>query len=840
MARRLGLPLLIVLALIPNAPELTTAQDDTAREPEVMVIREGLVLPRIGAGGRSPVHVDPLESTLVDGTFTPPEDGQEVRTWQDETVRWKRVEADDKGWFESPELRGGYLYATVNSPVETIARLEARGHSTVYVNGRPRGGDVYNYGYVRHPVRLKRGVNEFLFAVGRGRLKASVRATGPGAVQINTADATLPDLVAGRAGTVWGSVPIENHSDSPLTVYGKSRGEPINAVVAKTTIPPMTTARTPMSIEHTGDLDPGEYSFGLTVLGPKGDNTYSATEATLNIRVRNETDPRRVTFRSKIDGTIQYYGLRPAKIIDSRADTPGIVLSLHGASVEAIGQAGAYSPKSWCHIVCPTNRRPFGFDWEDWGRLDALEVLEHAQATLEHDPTRVWLTGHSMGGHGTWTIGAHFPDKFAAIGASAGWESFWSYSGGGGHPEEYAVSGLLNRTANPSRTLLRKHNYKQQGVYILHGDADESVPVREARDMFKTLSEFHDDVRYHEQPGATHWWDAGHDHGTDCVDWQPMFDMFARRRLARTHEVHHVDFTTVCPGHSADCHWVTIHMQEVQLEPSRVQLRADPNRRRFSGTTSNVSRLRIRPDDVLFRGDSLKLNIDGQKLDDIPWPGNGSLLLHKVDGQWTVAEEFAPGLKGPHRYGWFKNAYRHEFVYVYGTVGSEAATRANYDKARYDLETWGYRANGSFEIIADSTFDPAEYPGRNVILVGNADTNSAWDKVLKDCPIRMANGRATIGGRTVEGDALAALFVYPRAGSDFASVGVIAGTGEKGMRLTNRIRTFVSGASFPDFILYGPEMLHEGTGGVRAAGYFGEDWKPDSGETVWNETINEE
>ena len=52
-----------------------------------------------------------------------------------------------------------------------------------------------------------------------------------------------------------------------------------------------------------------------------------------------------------------------------------LFLSLHGASVEAIGQADAYSPKKWGPIVCPTNRRPYGFDWEEWGRWDALEVL---------------------------------------------------------------------------------------------------------------------------------------------------------------------------------------------------------------------------------------------------------------------------------------------------------------------------------------------------------------------------------------------------------------------------------------------------------------------------------
>src|SRR5207249_1249684 len=82
--------------------------------------------------------------------------------------------------------------------------------------------------------------------------------------------------------------------------------------------------------------------------------------------------------------------------------------------VEAQGQADAYASKPWGHLVAPTNRRPFGFDWEDWGRLDALEVLDHAQQLLQTDPQRTYLTGHSMGGHGAWQVGATYPDRFAA------------------------------------------------------------------------------------------------------------------------------------------------------------------------------------------------------------------------------------------------------------------------------------------------------------------------------------------------------------------------------------------------------------------------------------------
>ena len=55
--------------------------------------------------------------------------------------------------------------------------------------------------------------------------------------------------------------------------------------------------------------------------------------------------------------------------------------------------------------------------------MDALEVLNLAQADLRTDRRRTYLTGHSMGGHGTWIVGVTFPDRFAAIAPSAGWIS---------------------------------------------------------------------------------------------------------------------------------------------------------------------------------------------------------------------------------------------------------------------------------------------------------------------------------------------------------------------------------------------------------------------------------
>jgi len=64
---------------------------------------------------------------------------------------------------------------------------------------------------------------------------------------------------------------------------------------------------------------------------------------------------------------------------------------------------------------------------------------------------------------------------------------------------------------------------------------------------------------------------------------------------------------------------------------------------------------------------------------------------------------------------------------------------------------------------------------------------------------------------------------------------VVSGTGVVGLRLTNRLPYFLSGVGYPDCTVIGPEMLREGARGVRAAGFFGNDWSVDKGEFAWRE-----
>src|SRR5207249_500048 len=203
------------------------------------------------------------------------------------------------------------------------------------------------------------------------------------------------------------------------------------------------------------------------------------------------------------------------------------------------------------------------------------------------------------------------------------------------------IDDIMLRAAAASDTKLLLQNYATHGVYILHGEKDDNVPVDEARTMKGWLGDFHRDFVYHEQPGVTHWWSNSDEPGAACVDWPPMFDFFARHSRPSTDSVRQVDFTTVNPGISSRCYWLSVEGLKKQGEPGRAILRADPWKRRFSGTTTNISRLAL---DLtpLQKGDKIQVEVDGQKISDIPWPEKGRLWLQRDDDKWAVREVPSP------------------------------------------------------------------------------------------------------------------------------------------------------------------------------------------------------
>lgn len=790
-----------------------------------------LALENPGAGGRAAVFTDAIELALARGTFAAPAAGDTVRAGQ-RTLAWRSIEPGDGGEYSDPALTGGYAYAEVESDSERVVLLAAKGHKHVVVAGTPRVGDLYGLGFVRVPVALRKGTTPFLFRGGRGGFRARLELP-PAPAFLERNDATLPDFVAGAGAPVLAGIVVTNAAMEPLTGLRVVATVPSGASASADLppLPPCSLRKCAVEFPAPGEVAAdGERTVAVrcALVDRAGAVLH---EQSFEVRVQPPQGRQRRTFVSAIDGSVQYWSLVPARA-DSGPAEKGLILSLHGASVEAAGQAGCYAPKDFAHVVCPTNRRPFGFDWEDWGRLDALEVLERAARELETDPRATWLTGHSMGGHGTWLLGALYPDRFAAIAPSAGWPDFFAYGGMRDWPEPTPMQALLMRAANASRSALIERNWALPGIYVLHGDADDNVPVDLARGMRARLGAFHRDFAYREQPGAGHWW------GDACVDWPPLLGFLQEHRLPAPGQRTEVDFTTVQPAIASRCGFAEIQAQQQDLLPSRVAARFDVGAARLTATTENVARACFDLAAFLAGGGAdgeIALELDDSRLAVARALAEAGPVYcaRGASGAWSVAERPAPTLKGPHRAGPLKEAFRNRMVFVYGTGGSPEDAAAARDKARFDAETFWYRGNGSVDVVADGEFDAAAAVDRNVILYGNADVNSAFPALLDGAPIDVRAGSVRVGDRVFEGADLAALFCYPRRGSDVALVGVIAGTGAPGMRSVFQTPLFVSGAGFPDWLVLGLDALELGTAGVRAGGWFGPDWSLAAGSATY-------
>jgi len=72
------------------------------------------------------------------------------------------------------------------------------------------------------------------------------------------------------------------------------------------------------------------------------------------------------------------------------------------------------------------------------------------------DPQHIYLTGHSMGGHGTWFLGATYSDKWAAIGACSGFPTLKGYGSADGlipDSSNSPMEQLLLRSGNQSDVI---------------------------------------------------------------------------------------------------------------------------------------------------------------------------------------------------------------------------------------------------------------------------------------------------------------------------------------------------------------------------------------------------
>lgn len=832
---------------------------------QTTIVREWLVIASLEVAGRRPFRPDTVFARyLLDRAAASPKVEDALTGELRVEKRWQTLRAGDDGRVEG-EI--GWAYASIDSEVERVVFARLDGAARLFVNGAGFTGDSYGYGFGGVPIPLQKGGNDLYVTGVRGAFSLELSAPA-GPIVTATWDVTRPDAIAGtKAGEIVGPLGIVlfNATDAPLSpslrvghgpmtwtraplfdlVHGlpvftglewiPSYGDPgpFAAREWSGTVPPLAPRQARLMIEPRSDVAAQVGKLDTVMLLSGGDAIES--QIPLSIDVRSPAEARRVTFDSSIDASTQYFALLPAARPGNKS--PKIVLSLHGASVDALAQARSYSAKDDFWIVCPTNRRPFGFDWQDWGRRDAGQALIRVESLFESlrlwrgsDAPTTYLTGHSMGGHGTWHLAANDPWSYTAIAPSAGWCSFDTY----GTRPAGALRDLWHGADGSSRTLDLIGNLARIPAYVLHGTADDNVPVGEARAMVAALEAAGAKPAVHYQEGAGHWWDGDAAPGADCVDWPEIFALF-QKTPPRTSSAD-VDFTVADPGVSPRFDWLWI-MQPIEYgKPCRWRSHLGDAGETLRVSTENVRRGLILDAVPGWKGSKLVIDDTTLELSSVV-----RVYLLRDGAGWRVDEPPADE-KSPARSGPFKRAFDHDFVLVYGTIGTPAECRELRERALSDLETWWYRANGTPELVSDVDYSRSRqgFVGRNVILYGNADTNAAWKSVLPDaCPIRAARGSLKLGEREWKGDDLSAVFVTPmrpapgqEPNRSTALVGVFADSGARGTRLGYTLSPFASGVGYPDYALFSSDVLSLGDAGILAAGWFDHAWKLDPRQYV--------
>jgi predicted peptidase len=187
---------------------------------------------------------------------------------------------------------------------------------------------------------------------------------------------------------------------------------------------------------------------------------------------------------------------------DQRDDWP-LLLFLHGAGergddLELVKKhgppkliaAGEHFPMLVVSPQCPADQW-----WEPWSLAGLLDELVEKHKV---DADRIYVTGLSMGGFGTWALAAHQPRRLAAIAPICG----------GGEP-------FMTRL------------YPHLPTWVFHGDQDRVVPLERSQQMVDALERVGGEVKFTVYP------EVGHDSWTQTyADPQFYQWLLEQRRIS--------------------------------------------------------------------------------------------------------------------------------------------------------------------------------------------------------------------------------------------------------------------------------------------------------------------
>ena len=394
--------------------------------------------------------------------------------------------------------------------------------------------------------------------------------------------------------------------------------------------------------------------------------------------------------------------------------------------------------------------------YDGLGEDDVLGAIAAVRRDYNIDPDRIYLTGLSMGGGGTWSIGLRYPDLFAALVPVCAVVDPRQWIDAADRPL-YDLPAM--ELAMPPAIA---ENALDQRVFIYHGDADPVVPVSDARRMvqrFRALGWLNKSVRYFELPGVAHnAWDVAYRadnifHLLDGIRRDP----FPARVWFKTGSLRY-----------QKAYWTRI--DRIHGGPGLAEIDARQHNGAFTVRVTNISGFSLllpaaalapaKPITVRVHDGADNSSGSGSLVYSGP-AGTGSLSFARDNARWRHVDAAASGAPPAHAFvGLASRSLPRQatHVYIYGTDGPAASTEAARHLAEA-LANWGPGVRAHFPVLADRELSDEMVARENLVLIGDASINRITRRLGSGAPLPIAPDAA-------QGDRSYRLIAHNALGTD--------------------------------------------------------------------------
>lgn len=441
------------------------------------------------------------------------------------------------------------------------------------------------------------------------------------------------------------------------------------------------------------------------------------------------------------------------------------------------------------------------------GDRDVLKCIEMAKQKFNVDEERVYLTGASMGGFGTWNVATRHPELFAAIAPI--------YGGGDYHvltPKEILekMSGREIFQSDKSSSTAQLESLLNMPILVSHGDQDQSVNVNLSRYLVRMLQRWNYDVRYIEVPDKGHS-DLGLSDQTIVWMLQHKRNSFPRQVRVRAADLQ-----------TASAYWIKVLQKRDPNEFMTVDAEVLENNT-IRVDSKNVLELSITPGKTLVDySKPIQLFWNGTKMT-INNPSSKKIILTDKNYNSLVEIKKTPMTAGP--ISDFQNT---PFLIVIGTLSSDSVIN-KIIRQKADMIIQGWKRSQKFEprVKNDADVTETEMTQYSLCLLGGPEENSISKKVFEKIPFQVKSEKILIDGKSFKAKDAFFQSVYRNPYNSDRYINIIAGTSKAGLSLydpnqqeLHQYDYFIADGKIPN---YSAGATNEKI--LIGSGFFDEHWK---------------